>query len=213
MDTIQIRNAEDRDIGQLVRVDREAFSGLPEYLFFTKDHFRAWLEVFPEGFFVACLEERVIGYASVQIIRYDLDNPVATWCEATDSGFIRKTHNPCGNAVYGVSICVSGHASGARIGKKLMFAGIRRFSAMKHIQYGVVVSRVPGYYKVVDQIPIQKYVFGTRESGRPIDPLLNFYVGCGFRIARVMSDYIEDPPSRNYGVLMAFSNPNYDGGS
>ena len=200
---LEIRNVRIEDIDVLAQVDKEAFPpDWPKSLLLDERYFRAWFEVFPEGFFVASLGGQLVGYASVQIIKHDINNPIPTWYEATDNGFIRRTHDLSGNTVYGVSLCVSKLASQAYIGKRLMESAIGRFISDK--ECGVIGSRVPNFHKVADHMTIEEYVGAKRKNGLSIDPLVTFYQRCGFSIVRVLPNYIEDPFSLNYGVLMVF---------
>ena len=203
---LEIRNGREDDIEELIRVDKEAFS---DDWFLSKDYFQVWLEVFPEGLFVACLDGKQIGYASVEIIEHDIKNPIPNWYEATDNGFIRKTHNPSGNTIYGVSIAVSRYVASLRIGKRLMNTAIVKFVRDRNLKHGVVGSRIPGYYKVCSEMTAEEYVNKHRRNGWAIDPLVAFYQRCSFRIVKVLPNYIEDPFSLNWGVLMVFDNPNY----
>lgn len=206
---IEIRQGEERDIQDLVRVDREAFPlNWPDHLRFLEGHFEAWLEVFPAGLFVAITEGCISGYAMVEIIQHDINDPISTWGKATDNGFIRNTHNPSGNTVYGVSICVAKGTPVPYIGKKLMQSAMMTFMQNKSLEMGVVGSRVPGYHKVISRMTINEYINSRRNSGKLLDPLLAFYESCGFRIVKILPNYIEDPMSHNYGVLMYWPNPN-----
>lgn len=203
MAKLEIRCARENDIAKLIRVDREAFlDDWPKELLLTEDYFKTWLEVFPEGFFVASLDDKPVGYAAVEIIEHNIENPIPSWYKATDNGFIRRTHNPSGNTVYGVSIAVSRRCSIIRVGKKLMESAIKKFIRNRNLRYGVVGSRVPGYYKAAKQMTIEEYVYAKRRNRQAIDPLVAFYQRCGFRIVKILPNYIEDPFSQNYGVLM-----------
>lgn len=208
MDALVIRNAEIADIPALIVIDHEAFSGdMPKNLLFTEDHFRSWIEAFQEGFLVAISDGVVVGYAAIQILNEDVDNPIPTWAEATNNGFIAKTHNPKGNTVYGISFCVSRSVGGLGVGKRLMLGIIEATKKYKDVHLGVIVSRVPGYHKVATQMTIEDYVFKTRSSGLAEDPLLAFYQRCGWRITKILPNYIEDKESHNYGVLMTYRRP------
>lgn len=202
MAKLEIRHAEKKDIEELVRVDKEAFSN---DWFLPREYYEAWLEVFPEGFFVASLGGQLVGYASVEIIQHDINNPIPTWYEATDNGFIRKTHNPSGNTVYGVSFGVARFAPQHYIGKKLIRAAINEFIETKECgECGVIGSRIPNYHKIANQMTVEEYVYAKRKNGFSIDPLVTFYQRCGFRIVKILPNYIEDLFSLNYGVLMVF---------
>lgn len=209
MSTLMVRNATREDVSPLVKIDNDEFSVGWK---FEEGHFLSWLEVYPEGFFAAVSDDRVVGYASMEIISRELSERHLDWYQVTDNGKIRGTHDPSGDTVYGISFCVSRHTNGFKIGFKLMEFVVRHFVAMRNIRQGVIVSRMPGYHKVVGKMSAEEYVFGKRSSGRPLDPLLNFYSSCGFCLKGLIPNYMKDPPSMDYGAEMVYPNPNYQGG-
>jgi hypothetical protein len=71
-------------------------------------------------------------------------------------------------------------------------------------------ARIPGYHKH-SHIPVTDYVFEKSKSGKPIDPELYFYLKQGFEIVKIIPEYMEDPESLNYGVLIRWINPLYQG--
>ncbi|GAI27282.1 unnamed protein product, partial [marine sediment metagenome] len=50
------------------------------------------------------------GFVVTEILDYDIQNSFLSWQQATDHGYIRKTHNPNGDTLYGVSLSVSARA-------------------------------------------------------------------------------------------------------
>ena len=69
-------------------------------------------------------------------------------------------------------------------------------------------SRIPGYHKHKDT-PVDNYVFGKRATGKPFDPELYFYLKQGFEIVEIIPEYMDDPESLNYGVMIGWKNPLY----
>jgi len=75
-------------------------------------------------------------------------------------------------------------------------------------------ARIPDYHKydkiisATDYIKIDKF---DRERQIPQDPELSFYLKeyyhSKFKIKKLISNYFNDPASRNYGVLIEWSNP------
>lgn len=204
MGEIQIRPATNKDLDELVRVENESW---PEELAFTREHFEAHIELFkdfPEGLQVAVVNGKIAGIGIAEILDYDISNPIPSWYEATDEGFLRKTHNLNGNTLYGVSLSSSPRFSTLRIGRKIIEAA-KGVTIKYHLEKFVLGSRVPRFYRYAKDMVVEKYVQAKRR-GRFLDPELEFYSTCGLRIVKILPEYFDDPQSLNYGVLVAWDN-------
>ena len=144
---------------------------------------------------------------NTEIIAYNLEDPILTWDEATDCGFIKATHNYEGNVLYGVNLSVHPEYARTRISEKLLHR-VGGIAVRMNIQYIVLCSRIPRYYKYSDTMTVQEYVsFSRPSSGKPLDPELYLYMREGLKIVKILPDYIEDPESLNYGVVLTWENP------
>lgn len=199
------RGASITDLEGMIKVELEAW---PEEQAFTREHFESHLEVFPEGIFIAEVDGAVAGVGISEIIQYDAGHPVTTWYAVTDNGYLRRSHNPCGNVLYGVSLSASPRFSTARVGEKMLDLA-KSFVVERHLGRFVIGSRIPRYHKWSDRMSVEEYVFSKRgkKGEHFLDPEIEFYSRCGFRIVRVLPDYFEDPDSLNFGVLMTWDNP------
>ncbi len=103
---IIVRQAKPRDVLGVLSVEQKTWEHLGTTVY-TKDHFETWLDVHPEGFLVAEFEGQIVGYTHGQKMNLSLtEDSIAkfTSCdEMTDYGFTRKTHDPNGNSLYGIS--------------------------------------------------------------------------------------------------------------
>lgn len=101
-----VRPAEARDIPDILAIEQEMWQGQGVELY-TEDHFRTWLRHNPAGFQVSLKEGCVIAYGYYQTIHFDPKNfrETFTSCDrVTDHGYTLNTHNPDGNAFYGMSV-------------------------------------------------------------------------------------------------------------
>ena len=100
-----VRQAARKDIAALVEVERRTFgaSGTDCY---GEDYFSAWLDIHPEGLWLAESAGRAVGYGYAQGFRFEFDrlNELTTHDEVTDCGYTRSTHRPDGNSLYGLAI-------------------------------------------------------------------------------------------------------------
>jgi len=202
MKKVRIRRAQPEDIEEILIIEKEAW---PETLRATKKQFRSRIETFPEGTLVAMANGAVIGVVSAEIVHYDIKNPIATWAEATDSGFIKKTHNLEGDTLYGVDLTVSQSVENA---SKLLLERIGKLAIGHSLKQCVLGARIPRYHKFKDKMTAEEYINGQRNN-RPMDPELSFYSKMGLKAVRTLPNYIDDPKSCNYGVLMVWENPFY----
>jgi len=104
---LEVRQARLRDIKEILRIEKEAWQ---KGLRATKEMFHSRLKTFPEGFLYAVMNGEIQGFVVTEILDYDMRGSPLSWKEATDNGYIRKTHNPNGDTLYGVSLSVSTHA-------------------------------------------------------------------------------------------------------
>lgn len=199
---IKVRQATIEDIEGILNLEEEVW---PEGLRATRAQFVSRIETFPEGILVAIADSTIVGVVATEIVNYDLVGPGLTWREITDNGLIKKTHNPNGDTLYGVDLSVSPFGINAA---KLLMEQLGKFVIKYNLKRGILGARIPRYHRVADEIKVEAYVNGLR-GNRSIDPELVFYTRLGLRTAKVIPNYIEDPESCNYGVLMVWDNPFY----
>ncbi len=202
-----IRNAKVGDIPQMVEVENGAWEEeVPNKdLFFTEEHFKSHLEIFPEGQFVAELDGKIIGYLTLQKILADPKNPAAgigNWFETSGQGFLTN-HNPNGNVIFGVALGALPNNVGA--GPLLVERGIE-FMIEQGCDCGFLVGRIPGYHEYADRMSAEEYIT-TLVDGKSLDPQIRMYTAFGIRVGGLIPNYIEDPKSLNYGVLLVLDNP------
>ncbi len=189
------------DVDAIFQLDQEVWTEFPG----TREMFASRIETFPEGNFVSVVENKVVGYLCEQFINFDLDHPKPfTWLEITDNGMLKKSHNPKGNYVYGVSMMVSNKFQGFGIGTQLILCGWGLM--ISNNKWGTFIgSRIPDFQK--SGMSIDKYISQVREDSLSIDSELRLYQKDGCKTIMVLPNYISDPESGNYGVLVYRYNP------
>lgn len=197
-----VRRAQIEDIEGILSVEEEVW---PEELRATANQFISRIETFPEGTIVAVVNGTIVGVIATEIIDYDFNQSALTWDEITDRGFIKETHNPNGDTLYGVDLSVSPFGVGA---SRLLMQEIGRLTIGHNLKQGILGARIPRYHKFADIMSAEEYV-NTKRKNRSIDPELIFYARLGLKVVRVIPNYIEDPESCNYGVLLVWDNPFY----
>ena len=204
-DDVIVRNATAADLDEVMRVEREAW---PPEIQAPREKFESRLRIFPQGFYIALFQGKVMGVSTSEIIAYDPAHPVEKWETVTDNGWIKKTHDLKGNALYVVSVGVSPFGGGKGIGSQLVQAQ-KKLVEQLGLDCLVLGARCPEYHrKDHDTLSPEQYVMHTRSDGQLTDPELRFYTRNGFKVVRPILRYMdEDPESRHYGVAMEWRNP------
>lgn len=200
---LRVRQARIEDIPEIIMVEDEAW---PKELRATEDMFRARIETFSQGVIVAENSDRIVGVIVGEIVNYDFSTPTfPSWSDISDSGYIRGSHNPRGDTVYGVDLSVSPLANGGT-SRALMMAMGKLVIAL-NLKQGVLGARMPRYHKFADKMSAEEYLRAKTKSGRYLDPEVGFYHKFGFEVVRVMPNYINDSESCDNGVLLLWKNP------
>lgn len=202
---IVIRKACLDDLDEIITVEELSW---PEGMRADSDKYMSRINTFNDGVICAEVERRIEGVVVTEIVQYDLKNPIKTWGEVTDSGFITKTHNPDGDTLYGVSLSVLPYANGG-ISKKLLIAA-GQLAVHKNLKQIVLGARIPRYRKYSKAMPAINYAYSRTKTGKFLDPELEFYSKYGLEIVTVLPDYFPDPDSLNYGVLLVWRNYLYN---
>jgi len=193
------------DIPDILVVEEESW---PEGLRATEEMFCARIETFPEGVIVAENTDRIVGVVVGEIVNYDINESyLPSWAEITDNGYIRRSHNPTGDTLYGVDLSVSPLASGGA--SKLLMLAMGKLVIRFNLKQGILGARMSRYCKYADRMTPWEYLMARTRSGRYIDPEIWFYSKLGLQIVRVIPNYIEDPESCNNAVLLVWKNPFY----
>ncbi|MFD0711677.1 GNAT family N-acetyltransferase [Paenibacillus sp. GCM10027626] len=204
---IAIRNYTADDIAGLIAIQQESFPPpFPSELWWKEEQLLEHVTRFPEGALVAQAGNRLIG--SMTGLRVNSATIAADhrWEAVTDNGYIRN-HNPQGDTLYVVDICVIPEYRKYGVGKWLMQS-----------MYEVVVQlgiprllgggRLPGYHRYADQCTAWEYVERVI-AGELNDSVLSFLLRCGRMPVGVAERYLEDEESLHYAALMEWKNPFY----
>ncbi|MCY9376212.1 GNAT family N-acetyltransferase [Bacillus sp. T17B1] len=206
-EALTIRNYTETDIKGLISLQRECFPPpFPQELLWSEEQLYSHIKTFPEGALCALVNGRIVGSMTALIIHFDPGSPDHTWAQATDNGSI-KNHDPHGNTLYVVDISVSPHYRALGIGKWLMNT-MYELTVDKRLERLLGGGRIPFYHKYSHEISAVQYVEDVME-GKKKDPVLCFLLHCGRSPIRVVSNYLDDKESLNFGVLMEWKNPFY----
>ncbi len=199
-----IRNYKREDFDGLIAVQASSFPPpFPSELWWNEAQLSEHVARFPEGALCVEIGGRIAG--SMTGLRVTLkDEQNHDWASVTDNGYIRN-HDPNGDTLYVVDICVDPAYRKFGLGKWLMFS---MYETVVHLGCKRLLGggRMPGYCHVADVISPEEYVDQV-VSGARKDPVLTFLLKCGRLPIGVAANYLEDEESRGYAALMEWRNP------
>ncbi|ASS89607.1 MAG: N-acetyltransferase [Bacillaceae bacterium] len=202
---VVIRNYNEADFDELIEIQKESFPPpFPSELWWNKEQLTNHVTLFQEGALCVEVEGTLAGSMTSLIVNFDPAHPDHTWEEITDNGYIRN-HDPNGNTLYVVDICIRPSHRKLDLGKWLM-QSMYEVVVHKGLDRLLGGGRMPGYYKYADEMSAEQYVDAV-VSGDLKDPVISFLLRCGRTPLGIVANYLEDEESRNYAVLMEWKNP------
>ncbi len=200
-----IRNATPADAGAIVdlstRVYRDAeLSGYTEAMIIGQ------INHFPEGQFVVLHDERVIGYCATFIIGGDSALRPHTWTEITGGGYASR-HDPNGDYLYGMEVCVDPDYRSFRIGQRLY--NERKKLCQEWRLKGIVFGgRLPTLARQHRRHESVEAYIAKVEDKTHRDPVLSFQLRNGFEVVGLLPAYLpSDRQSMGYAVHLLWRNP------
>lgn len=162
---------------------------------------------FPEGQFVAEYEGVIVGYCATFLIDGAIALAPHTWREITGGGYASR-HDPNGDYLYGMEICVDPEYRGLRLGQRLYDERkkLARSWGVKGIVFG---GRIPSLSKRLRRYGTPEAYLEEVTSSRVRDPVLTFQMRNGFEALGLLPRYLpEDKESEGYAVHLVWRNPN-----
>jgi len=201
-DNIKIEKADIGKLKELMQIENRVS---PEGLRATENMIMSRLEVFPDGFLCASIAEAICGFISSQIVTYDEQKEPCSWYDATDNGLIAKSHAPDGDTLYIVGISVLPYTESYIT--TLLLESIGNIVVQMGLKRAIYGCRLPHYHAHADKFTIHEYVNAKDPGGRLLDPGLAMFQKIGMTAFKLVPEYVNDPESLNYGVLMSWNNP------
>ena len=198
---IRIRQATHGDIPELLQVESAAW---PEEARASEEMLSSRVGLFPEGVLCAVVNFSIVGFICTEIIDQQPEQIHENWSQLTDDGYIRKTHNPSGTTLFGVSMSV---LPGAPTNTAFALCeSAKKLAIRKHLPFVVLGSRIPRFHRFADTMDVEEYI-QTFRNGKHLDPELDLYKRIGLVPIRPLPGFFPDPASCNFGVLMIWKNP------
>ena len=167
---------------------------------------RSQINNFPEGQFIAEFGGEIVGTAATFVIDEAAAIKAHSWDEITGNGLASR-HDPDGDYLYGMGVCVDQRFRRLRIGQRLYDARRRLCEEwkLKGIVFG---GRMPGYAKRRGQFKSPEAYLKAVQERQTRDSAIQFHVSNGFEPLGVIRNYDpDDHESLGYAVHWVWRNP------
>jgi predicted amidohydrolase/ribosomal protein S18 acetylase RimI-like enzyme len=203
---VKVRPWRKEDIPAVIAAHRAAYPEYDEQAYYTERYYELQLDAFPEGQLLAEVDGKVVGYATALIVQLEDDAQTYTYEEITGGGTF-ATHDPSGDTLYGADIGVDKDYRSLGI-SKLLYEARRKIMQRYNLRRMVAYGRIPGYNAYAGKMTAEEYVEKV-VSGEIGDPALRAHLRAGYRVKRVLLDFLWDNSSLNYSTLLEMVNPAY----
>ncbi|HZL31380.1 MAG TPA: GNAT family N-acetyltransferase [Pseudolabrys sp.] len=204
-----IRNAVPSDIDGIRSVMAKAYPSFGSHGVYSEAQLRGQMHQFHEGQFVATYEGKIIGYCATFRIPEALALQAHDWATITGRGFASR-HDPEGDWLYGMDVCVDPAFRGNRIGQRL-YNERKRLCQHLRLKGVVFAGRMPNLAKRWNSVGSAENYLKLVQEGKQRDPVIGFQLRNGFEIIGVLPDYLPfDHESRGYATHMIWRNPQVD---
>lgn len=166
------------DIEGIRAVMAKAYSSLGAHGVYSEAQLLGQMHQFPEGQFVASYNDRIIGYCATFLIPESLALKTHEWATITGRGYASR-HDPHGDWVYGMDVCIDPEFRGRRIGQRLYN---ERKKLCQHLRLkGVVVAgRMPNLTRCWNSVGSAENYLKLVIEGKQRDPVIGFKIRNGF---------------------------------
>jgi len=202
---VRVRNTRTEDFQGIIELSKSVYPQSPPW---KQEQLTSHLEVFPEGQFVAVVEDsnKVVGMAASLIILWDDYDLDAEWRDFTDHGYFRNHNATLGHTVYGAEIMVHEEYQGKGVGSEIYRARQELTERLRLLRIRAG-SRLRGYHNYAVNLSAQEYTIRVVQ-GEIYDPTLSFQIHRGFHVLAVVGGYLRnDPESLGYAALIEWLNP------
>jgi predicted amidohydrolase/ribosomal protein S18 acetylase RimI-like enzyme len=174
----------------------------------TEGQFRRLIEIFPEGQLGVEDDGKIVAFACSLIVDYSKYGDSHSYMQITGD-FRFTTHDPDGDVLYGIEVCVNPAYQGLRLGRRLYDA---RKELCENLNLRAIVAggRMPNYSKHEQDMTPREYIEQVRRK-EVYDPVLSFQLSNGFHVRKVLTDYLRcDIESKSYATLLEWLNIYYE---
>ena len=203
---IVLRNFCNEDIPKIVSIQRESYPEVSTGQLYIPLFLENHISLFREGQFCVELDGEVVASATCLIVSLQPEYTEHTWYD-----IILEHGNPHskpaveGDSLYADDLVTHPDFRHLGIGT-LLFTARKQVASKYNLKRIIGGGRIPNYRKYADKISVQEYIEKVKE-GQIYDPVLTFQIRNGFKVVKVLSNYLYDPSSLNYATFIEWINP------
>jgi predicted amidohydrolase/GNAT superfamily N-acetyltransferase len=202
---LTVRNVTRADIPAIVALNERVYrdTGIDG---FTPGELIGQINNFPAGQFVVLVDDKIVGHCATFRIAGEIALKPHSWNEITGNGYASR-HDPDGEWLYGMEVCVDPAYRGYRIGQRL-YNERKKLCQDLGLSGIVFGGRLPTLRRRIKRYgTVERYIEAVLEKKQK-DPVLSFQLRNGFEILGVLEAYLpEDRGSLGYGVHLVWHNP------
>lgn len=195
----------------LAKIQPLIFPTLKPQELFTETQYLHHIELFPQGQFTGLAHDHgkwvVAGSTVTFRVKWNFFAKPHTFEECIAHGWL-DNHDPDGEWLYGGDMSTHPDYRGLGLASKLYDARkalVKRLNLKGEVAGGML----PGYHRYRDRMSVEAYVDKVC-SGELADPTLTPQLRNGFKVKRILYNYITDPRSDNCATLIVRPNPEYN---
>ena len=202
---LKLRNIRFDDYDNIVDIMRNAYSTMGGI--WSPEQIKKLVEIFPEGQLGVEDKGRIVAFALTIIVDYSLYGDDHNYGTITGD-YTFSTHDPKGDVLYGIEICVHPEYRSMRLGRRL-YDGRKEVCEKLNLRAIVAGGRMPNYYKYSGKLKPKEYILKVRNKV-VYDPVLTFQISNDFHVRKVLTDYLpQDKESKAFATLIEWNNIYY----
>jgi GNAT superfamily N-acetyltransferase len=160
-------------------------------------HYRKHIELFPEGQFMILDGEKAIAMTTT--IRYHLATEDHSFLDISQ-GLWMTSHELDGEWLYGMDVGVHPDYRGKGLAREI-YRVRQELCRRLHLNGQITVGMPNGYLALADKMSLDEYA-DELIKGYIFDPTVSVQQRMGFRLIRLIHNYLDDPQCGNGGILM-----------
>lgn len=202
---LTIRNATPADVPAITDLTTRVYAGTGMHGY-SEGAVNGQINNFPQGQFVILVDDKVVGYCATFRISEAVGLRAHSWAEITGNGYASR-HDPRGDWLYGMEVCVDPEFRGYRLGQRL-YNERKKLAQSLNLKGIVFAGRLPTLakrYKKYGSVEAYVEAIKTRQAR---DPVLSFQLHNGFEVFGIIPEYLTvDHQSMGYGIHLVWRNP------
>jgi GNAT superfamily N-acetyltransferase len=203
-----LRNICDDDIPKIVAIQGESYPEVAAGQLYIPLFLENHISLFREGQFCVELDGGIVASATCLMVSLEPEYAEHTWHDIIlEYGNPHSKPAAGGDSLYIDDLVTHPNFRHLGIGT-LLFNARKQVASKYNLRRIIGGGRIPNYGEYANKISAQAYVEKVK-SGQIYDPVLTFQIRNGFKVIKILSNYLYDPSSLNYATFIEWINPKH----